>query len=260
MPLVESALTGARLRFRPILMTSFAFILGVFPMVISSGAGAGSRHSLGTAVCFGMLAATSMGVFVIPLLYVLIEGLKEKITGKRPATMPAAAGRRQRMKLVRAHRCRRTGRDGVPDRLRRGPELYAARPRRFPRRSATLLPATPQEAASFADLPWWEVFRDPVLQNLIRTALEKNYNLHIAAEQIAAARERVVITHANQLPQVSGAGSYTGGKGLLGAHGNTHSSAHRRCELSARPVRRAAARHEASRAQLLATEEAGRRS
>jgi multidrug efflux pump len=83
-PLVESALTGARLRFRPILMTSFAFILGVFPMVISTGAGAGSRHSLGTAVCFGMLAATSLGVFVIPLFYVLVEGLKEKLTGKRP--------------------------------------------------------------------------------------------------------------------------------------------------------------------------------
>lgn len=90
LPLVEAALVGARLRFRPILMTSFAFIFGVFPMVTSTGAGAGSRHSIGTAVCFGMLAATSMGVFVIPLLYVLIEGLKEKITGKRPANSPAA--------------------------------------------------------------------------------------------------------------------------------------------------------------------------
>ncbi len=90
MTLVESALTGARLRLRPILMTSFAFILGVFPMVISSGAGAGSRRSLGTAVCFGMLAATSLGVFVIPVLYVLVEGLKEKIAGKRPVKAPAA--------------------------------------------------------------------------------------------------------------------------------------------------------------------------
>jgi len=90
MSLVESALTGARLRFRPILMTSFAFIFGVFPMVISTGAGAGSRHSLGTAVCFGMLAATTMGVFVIPLLYVLVEGLKEKIAGKRHVKVAAA--------------------------------------------------------------------------------------------------------------------------------------------------------------------------
>jgi HAE1 family hydrophobic/amphiphilic exporter-1/multidrug efflux pump len=59
-------------------------------MVISSGAGAGSRRSLGTAVCFGMLAATSLGVFVIPVLYVLVEGLKEKIAGKRPVKAPAA--------------------------------------------------------------------------------------------------------------------------------------------------------------------------
>ncbi len=86
LPLVEAALMGARLRFRPILMTSFAFILGVFPMVISSGAGAGSRHSLGTAVFFGMLAATVIGVFLIPVLYVLVEQLKEKLTGRRVLT------------------------------------------------------------------------------------------------------------------------------------------------------------------------------
>jgi HAE1 family hydrophobic/amphiphilic exporter-1/multidrug efflux pump len=79
--LIEAALVGARLRFRPILMTSLAFIFGVFPMVIATGAGAGSRHSLGTAVCFGMIAATTIGIFVILLLYVLIEGLKEKLVG-----------------------------------------------------------------------------------------------------------------------------------------------------------------------------------
>jgi HAE1 family hydrophobic/amphiphilic exporter-1/multidrug efflux pump len=76
---------GAKLRFRPILMTSFAFILGVFPLVVASGAGAGSRHSLGTAVCFGMLAATVIGVFMIPVLYVLVERLKEKLLGATAA-------------------------------------------------------------------------------------------------------------------------------------------------------------------------------
>lgn len=95
--LVEAALAGAKLRFRPILMTSFAFILGVFPLVVATGAGAGSRHSLGTAVCFGMLAATLLGTFFIPLLYVLAEGVKEKIFGKSkrvmaPAGHPAPAG------------------------------------------------------------------------------------------------------------------------------------------------------------------------
>jgi HAE1 family hydrophobic/amphiphilic exporter-1/multidrug efflux pump len=62
-------------------MTSFAFILGVFPMVIASGAGAGSRHSLGTAVCFGMLTATSIAIFLIPVLYVLVERLAGKLGG-----------------------------------------------------------------------------------------------------------------------------------------------------------------------------------
>jgi HAE1 family hydrophobic/amphiphilic exporter-1/multidrug efflux pump len=83
LPLVEAALKGAHLRFRPILMTSFAFIFGVAPMVVATGAGAASRHSLGTAVCFGMLFATVLGVFFIPMLYVLVEGLKEKVFGAR---------------------------------------------------------------------------------------------------------------------------------------------------------------------------------
>jgi len=81
----DAALMGAKLRFRPILMTSFAFILGVFPLVVASGAGAGSRHSLGTAVCFGMLTATVIGIFMIPVLYVLVERLKERLLGAAAA-------------------------------------------------------------------------------------------------------------------------------------------------------------------------------
>jgi len=79
-------------------MTSFAFILGVFPLVVAKGASAGSRHSLGTAVCFGMLAATAIGTFFIPVLYVLAEGLKEKMFGApkkktlAPAGEPVPAG------------------------------------------------------------------------------------------------------------------------------------------------------------------------
>jgi multidrug efflux pump subunit AcrB len=66
---VAAALEAARLRFRPILMTSLAFILGVLPLVISSGAGAGARHAVGTGVVGGMLAATFLAVFFIPLFY-----------------------------------------------------------------------------------------------------------------------------------------------------------------------------------------------
>ncbi len=74
LPVLDAAREAARLRFRPILMTSFAFIIGVIPLVLSSGAGAASRHSLGSAVFGGMLAATVLGVFIIPSLFVLVSG------------------------------------------------------------------------------------------------------------------------------------------------------------------------------------------
>jgi hydrophobe/amphiphile efflux-1 (HAE1) family protein len=80
----EAAVEAARERFRPILMTSFAFILGVSPLVISHGAGAGSRHSLGTGVFAGMLFATSIGIFFIPLFFRVIAGLAEG-TRRHPA-------------------------------------------------------------------------------------------------------------------------------------------------------------------------------
>ena len=72
--------TAALLRLRPILMTSFAFILGVFPLVIASGAGAMSRQSIGTTVMFGMLVATFLTLFMIPVFYVYIEGWRERKT------------------------------------------------------------------------------------------------------------------------------------------------------------------------------------
>jgi HAE1 family hydrophobic/amphiphilic exporter-1 len=74
-PLVEAALEGARLRLRPILMTSFAFIFGCLPLWTATGAGAAARRMLGTAVVSGMLAATLLGVFIIPALFVFVERL-----------------------------------------------------------------------------------------------------------------------------------------------------------------------------------------
>lgn len=90
MSLFDATVEGSRLRLRPILMTSFAFILGVLPLVIASGAGAGSRHSLGTAVFGGMIFATSLGVFFIPLLYVVVQSIAEFFGGKRKKDKKAA--------------------------------------------------------------------------------------------------------------------------------------------------------------------------
>ncbi|MDH5699687.1 MAG: multidrug efflux RND transporter permease subunit, partial [Nitrospirota bacterium] len=81
MPLVEAALEAVRLRFRPIIMTSMAFILGVVPLVMASGAGAASRHSIGTGVFGGMLAATFLAIFFVPLFFVLIRRLGQRMKG-----------------------------------------------------------------------------------------------------------------------------------------------------------------------------------
>jgi multidrug efflux pump subunit AcrB len=71
--LVSAAMAGARLRLRPILMTSLAFILGVLPMMLSKGAGAGAQNALGAAVIGGMLSATVLAIFFVPLFFVLVE-------------------------------------------------------------------------------------------------------------------------------------------------------------------------------------------
>ncbi len=89
--IVEAAIEGSRLRFRPVMMTSFAFIAGLVPLVIASGAGSISRRSVGTPVFGGMLAAALLGVFLIPMLYVVFQWLREKV-GRRPAIEPAASG------------------------------------------------------------------------------------------------------------------------------------------------------------------------
>jgi HAE1 family hydrophobic/amphiphilic exporter-1/multidrug efflux pump len=85
-PLVEAALDAARLRFRPIIMTSMAFILGVFPLVVASGAGAASRNSIGTGVFGGMLAATFLAIFFVPLFFVMIGKIARR--GKRLTAEP----------------------------------------------------------------------------------------------------------------------------------------------------------------------------
>ena len=88
----EAAVQASRMRFRPILMTSFAFILGMLPLVFASGAGAASRQSLGTAVFGGMITATVLAVFFVPIFYVVVQGFIELLNGppKPHATTLAA--------------------------------------------------------------------------------------------------------------------------------------------------------------------------
>jgi hydrophobe/amphiphile efflux-1 (HAE1) family protein len=86
--IVEAAMMAARLRLRPILMTAFAFILGVVPLMFATGAGAASRQSIGTTVFGGMLAATVLTLAFVPVFYALIEQLRESRFGQSPAREP----------------------------------------------------------------------------------------------------------------------------------------------------------------------------
>lgn len=85
----DAAITAAKLRFRPVMMTSFAFIFGLFPLVIAQGAGAATRRAVGTPVFGGMIAAAVIGIFLIPLLFIATERLRLRTSG-------AIAGARDR--------------------------------------------------------------------------------------------------------------------------------------------------------------------
>jgi multidrug efflux pump subunit AcrB len=85
----EAAVLGARMRFRAVMMTSFAFILGVYPLVVAQGAAEISRHDVGTPVFAGMIAASSIGIFVIPMLYVTFQTLRERSSARFRRAHPA---------------------------------------------------------------------------------------------------------------------------------------------------------------------------
>ena len=78
----EAIVEAARLRLRPILMTSFSFILGVIPLLVASGAGAESRKVLGTTVCFGLLVATAVSLVAVPMLFSIIQRFSDRFAKK----------------------------------------------------------------------------------------------------------------------------------------------------------------------------------
>src|SRR5689334_9649005 len=136
--LVDSALSAAKLRFRPILMTAFAFILGVVPLLTAAGAGAEARKVMGMAVFSGMLIATLIGVCLIPVLFVLVE----RVMNRRVAILRTATA----MLAMFLAGCGPVGADYHRPPVVTPPQF------RFVETS---------EAASLADLRWWQVFEDP---------------------------------------------------------------------------------------------------
>jgi HAE1 family hydrophobic/amphiphilic exporter-1 len=176
--IVDAALEGARLRLRPILMTSFAFILGCLPLWFASGSGAASRRILGTVVIVGMLAATVIGIFVIPVSFYLIEHLVSRAGRRRSASSAATAAL-----LVVALLPTGTKAQQTPDKFR-GAD-----------------PAAPVNAESIGDLKWFDVFKDEELQKLINRAMTRNYDLRTAVARINAERANFGLARSNQFPQ-----------------------------------------------------------
>ncbi len=191
----EAALEAARLRFRPILMTSFAFILGVVPLVRATGAGSASRQSLGSAVFGGMIFATVFGVFMIPTFYVWFQNLSDRFS--RSSAVKAIP---QVASLLLIVSLTLTGCAMGPD--YKPPKMPV--PAQF-RNDAAAAP----EPQSLGDLKWAGVFPDPTLQALVREALDKNYDLRIAAQRIEDARAQVTIARSSQFPTVNGSASVT---------------------------------------------------
>ncbi len=214
--LVDAALEGASRRLRPILMTSFAFILGCVPLWIASGSGAAGRRILGTVVIVGMLAATSIAIFLIPVTFYVVERLTGKGKVKEAVCSCRRTRHRRRLDSLRdvkgfGHASQMTNRLVVATLAASlftgcmvGPNYRrpAVTPPPVFRGAAQATP--PADLTSLADLKWFDVFKDDRLQDLVRTALVQNYDLREALARVDAARANLGITRADQFPTIDG--------------------------------------------------------
>ena len=180
--LVASTLHAARLRFRPILMTSLAFILGMLPMVVASGPGSASRQAIGTGVFFGMIVAVTAGILLVPFFFVLIYKAKRKLKRKQSVATGLA--------ILVAGVCLTSCKVGKP---------YARPNLSLPEQ----LGPRQADSTSMGDLSWWEMYNDTTLRDLVAQTLAHNKDLEIATarmEELAALKR---IDVANLFPQAT---------------------------------------------------------
>lgn len=173
--LISAAIEGARLRYRPIVMTSFAFIAGAIPLALSSGAGAASRHIIGWTVVGGMLFATLIGIFFIPLLYYLI---KKFTSFKIPKLLIILIS-------LFSVSCSSTFHHQKPQ--------------------ISLPHSISSQIFSKDNVlkeKYWEEFNDPILNKLVEEALKNNDDLMIASARLEQALKRIKYVEADKWPQV----------------------------------------------------------
>lgn len=178
---VKAAIEAARLRFRPILMTSLAFILGMVPLVLAGGPGSASRHSLGTGVFFGMILAVTVGIVMVPFFFVLIYKLKARIRIRRSLSAIGVLF----LLLAAFSSCKVGQQYARPDLGLPEETLWAA------------------DTSSVAHIPWQSLYQDSVLQSLIHKALENNKDRLIAAAKMKEMMAARRISFASQFPEVN---------------------------------------------------------
>ncbi|MBC8206552.1 MAG: efflux RND transporter permease subunit [Kiritimatiellales bacterium] len=183
--IIDAAADGAGQRFRAVLMTAFTFILGIFPMVVASGAGANARRAIGTTVFWGMMAATLFGIVLVPALYVLFQTLREK-------------GHRIRLGTDKLHLlvilvipfffggC-----------LTVGPDYEQ--------------PEVPMVGASEFETPaeWWTTLGDPLLSELVNEALTNSPDAKSAVAAVRAARAQLGQVRSSLGPEIDARGSFS---------------------------------------------------
>ncbi|MDD3544748.1 MAG: efflux RND transporter permease subunit [Kiritimatiellae bacterium] len=196
--IVEAAADGAMQRYRAVLMTALTFVLGVLPMVVATGAGAASRRAIGSTTLWGMVAATSFGIMLVPGLYALFQTIREKGSALRKRLGgEVAKGASAVLLLCLLAGCRAVGPDY------KTPET-ALPQAALPHTVADGSDLTPQEAAA-----WWGVFGDKDLTALVESALSENRTMRSALARVREARARLGVSRAGLLPEVDAAGAYT---------------------------------------------------
>ncbi|MDW8310810.1 MAG: efflux RND transporter permease subunit, partial [Verrucomicrobiales bacterium] len=200
----EAALEAARLRLRPILMTSFAFTVGVLPLMIATGAGAELRRAIGTATFWGMLGVTLFGIFLTPVFYVVLRrlaGERTQAAHSSPNAGATSSSLTAFLILVGAGAL-------VGGGCAVGPNY---RPPQTPARAAFLSTDQTNLVSSPVASAWWESFPDATLQRLIRTAIATNHDLRIATARLREARALRRVTTLDLVPTVTGSGGYVQG-------------------------------------------------
>ena len=187
---VSAAIEAARLRFRPIVMTSLAFTLGLLPLVFASGPGSAARRDIGTGVFFGMLVAITVGIVFVPFFFVLITRIKQRISMRRKSiapllALPVAVALMQSCSGVK--NCAAPQLDPMPETVP-GIETSAAT----------------ADSLTLADMEWWRVYTDPALSAMISEALAHNRDLSAAMARLEETRRLYGVAALNIAPQVTG--------------------------------------------------------